>query len=349
MLLIISLFLILPCFLFLYWFNQKPTSLLTGGFFLYLLGGIFLVTVLLLEKFSQSLALLLALPVILVLLVCGLFGIYGIIIALFWNEGVLLKHERPSFSNFLPLIIATALIFFEISLFFVTTKLSNTVILSLFGFLNLAVFYFGFIFILYSLTCLLFNLFPLNQPVDYIIVLGAGLNKDKVTPLLASRIQAAITLYHKQEERFNHQPRLILSGGQGADEEISEALAMANYIHEEGYQLNTLYLEDKSTNTRENLIFSEKIAREQDGISSFKNKRVVLATNNYHLLRAGKLAAEQGIKVRGVGSKTRLYYLPTAFIREYVGYLVMTKKKHLWVIISLFILSLIPLLLTLLT
>ena len=56
----------------------------------------------------------------------------------------------------------------------------------------------------------------------------------------------------------------------------------------------------------------------------------MIATSDYHLLRAGKLGNRLGIFVRGVGSKTKAYYLPTAFIREYIGYLALTKKRHIW-------------------
>lgn len=344
MLVSLILFIVIPTLLFCYWIYQKPTSLLTGFFFLYFIGSLSTLIVLALEQINQTLALLAGIVIAIPIMLFALFGIYAMIIALFWNERVLLKHERKSLANMLPLIIATGLMLFELILLFVTSKVNNTLILKLFGFLNASFIYFAMTFILFGLTAILYNLYPITYKVDYIIILGAGLNKDKVTPLLAARINRGIQLYAKQVAKYHHHPTIILSGGQGFDEEISEAQAMKNYIDQQNYQVNTIYLEDKSTNTRENLLFSERIASSNDQITGLTNKNVVIATNNYHLLRAGKLAKQLDIKARGVGAKTRLYYLPTGFIREYIGYLVMTKKKHLTVIAILFGLSLLPLL-----
>ncbi|WP_161947224.1 YdcF family protein, partial [Streptococcus suis] len=65
--------------------------------------------------------------------------------------------------------------------------------------------------------------------LDYVVVLGAGLIGNKVTPLLASRIDKGIAIYQKQPGS-----KLIMSGGQGPDELIAEGQAMANYALEKG-------------------------------------------------------------------------------------------------------------------
>ncbi len=73
---------------------------------------------------------------------------------------------------------------------------------------------------LYGTFC---NYFPVRKEPDAIIVLGSGLIGDKVPPLLAQRLTKAKTIY----EQFEGRPKLIVSGGQGADELTSEAEAMA--------------------------------------------------------------------------------------------------------------------------
>lgn len=347
MILIILLGLFLPLLIFSYWMYQYPTSLWTGFWFLVFSGSTIVLFLLLLEYLYQPLALAISVIIAIPILLFGALGIYATIIALFWNERVLLKYERKSFSNMVPLIVATGLIVLEFSLFIVNTTITNQTILKIFSFINITFLYFALLFVLYGLTTILYNLYPLKRKIDYIIILGAGLNKDKVTPLLASRIEAGIHLYHQQVDK-GYDPTIILSGGQGSDELISEAEAMANYIAEKGYAITTIYLENKSTTTKENLLFSQIIAQKKDGIRDFSNKKIVVASNNYHLLRAGKIAKNLDLKIRGVGSKTRLYYLPTAFIREYIGYLVMTKKRHLIVIGTFFILTVLPFLLNLL-
>ena len=51
---------------------------------------------------------------------------------------------------------------------------------------------------------------------------------------------------------------MIVSGGQGSDEAISEAEAMRRYLVEQGIRNEEIIMEDKSTNTEENLVFSMK-------------------------------------------------------------------------------------------
>lgn len=344
MILISLLIFIIPALFFTYWVYQHPTSLWTGFWFLILLASFFISLILAIESFYQPLAIMLGVLLGLLVLIFGIFGVYATIIALFWNERILLKKEKKTLANFLPLIIATGLIGLEGTLLIVNQTVTNESILKLFSFINLSFLYFSMLFILYALTALIYTNTPIHSKVDYIIILGAGLNGDRVTPLLARRIDAGIALY-KQQIKIGGQPTIILSGGQGSDELISEAKGMANYLKEQKISIPNLYLEEQSTTTRENLLFSQKVAQQQDDIRDFSMKKVVVASNNYHILRAGKIAHSLGLNIRGVGAKTASYYLPTAFIREYIGYLIMTKHLHL-IVIGLFgILTGIPLIL----
>lgn len=72
-----------------------------------------------------------------------------------------------------------------------------------------------------------------------------------------------------------------MSGGQGKDEDLSEAAAMKDYAVKHGYDPNLILLEDKSTNTYQNMLYSKKVAVNDWGNSNFKAK---FFTNNYHLL-----------------------------------------------------------------
>ncbi|MGK9044713.1 YdcF family protein [Mammaliicoccus vitulinus] len=167
--------------------------------------------------------------------------------------------------------------------------------------------------------------------LDYIIVLGAGLIGDKVTPLLASRINKGIDIYKK-----NPDSKLIMSGGQGADELISEALAMKNHALNKGVPKEDIILENQSKNTFENLRFSNALVNPQS--------KLAIVTNYYHLFRALIIAKEANIKCIGYGAKTKLYFSINAFIREFIGYLYLKRKFH---IIFLSIFSIIYIIITL--
>lgn len=68
---------------------------------------------------------------------------------------------------------------------------------------------------------------PKAPETDYIIVLGCGISDDgKATPLLRGRLDKAIEIYRKGQSKA----KIIVSGGQGADEVVSEASAMADYL-----------------------------------------------------------------------------------------------------------------------
>ena len=109
--------------------------------------------------------------------------------------------------------------------------------------------------------------------------------------------------------------KLIASGGQGGDEKISEAQAICNYILEEtDVSMESILLEDKSRTTYENLLFSKEV-----GEQFVENPCFLFVTNDYHVFRTSTYARKLNMKGDGLGCRTAGYYIPSAFIREYVG------------------------------
>ena len=185
--------------------------------------------------------------------------------------------------------------------------------------IDFALFYSTFLYLSYVLYGTFCNYFPVRKEPDAIIVLGSGLIGDRVPPLLAQRLTKAKTIY----EQFEGRPKLIVSGGQGADELISEAEAMANYLMEQGVPQEDILIENRSRTTFENLTFSKAILENQ-GLG----KSVLVVTNSFHALRAGVFMRRLKIPGRSVGSKTAFYYLPSAWIRETVGLVSLYWKWH---------------------
>ena len=178
-----------------------------------------------------------------------------------------------------------------------------------------------------------------NYDKDYVIILGCKIQKDgNLTKLLKGRVDRAIEFATKQKEETGKDIVFIPSGGQGSDEVISEALAMKNYLIENGIKEKNIILEDKSTNTLENFNFSHKLMKK-------KNANIAFSTTNYHVFRSGLLATGLDIKVEGMGAKTRSYFWINAFIREYIATLYYERKKHLFIILLLLIMILLMVLL----
>lgn len=149
---------------------------------------------------------------------------------------------------------------------------------------------------------------------DYMIVLGAQVKGRTVSRALKNRLDTAFK--YLQE---NPQTTVIVSGGQGRGEEITEALAMRNYLADKGIDTERILLEDKSVNTYENLVNSRRIidSRETSGSASVK---VIIVTNKFHVFRALSLARTQGIeKVQGLGAPNGDILTLHYYVREFFG------------------------------
>ena len=122
---------------------------------------------------------------------------------------------------------------------------------------------------------------------DYIIILGCAIRNDGgLTPLLKARVDSAVAFEKKQFEQTGKHALFVPSGGQGADEHISEAQAMHDYLVEHGFPSEQILLEDRSTNTYENLLFSNGVIAEH-GIDVTDD--IVVVSNDFHLARVRML------------------------------------------------------------
>lgn len=196
----------------------------------------------------------------------------------------------------------------------------DTVANHIFYYISSCLLYFLFTFLMYFFATIA-NFINLPQrKLDYVIVLGAGLMGDQVTPLLASRIEKAMKIFAKQQESC----QIIMSGGQGDDELVSEAEAMAQYAIERGIDSQRIILENRAVNTYENIECSYALMTK-------KEPRVAIVTNYYHLFRALVIAKQQGYACIGYGARTKFYYTVNAYLREYIGYLSLTLRRHLFI------------------
>ena len=174
---------------------------------------------------------------------------------------------------------------------------------------------------------------------DFIIIHGCRIKKDgTLTPLLKARVDRAMEFAKMQKDRLGRPIVFVPSGGKGSDEIISEGEAIKRYLIEQGIPEKDILAETKSTTTEENFKYAYELIRKYHG-SDFFN--VVFCTTNYHVFRSGMLAYKLGIRVEGIGSKTKRYYWINAFIREFVATIVKEKRTHILVTIVLLLINLI--------
>lgn len=143
---------------------------------------------------------------------------------------------------------------------------------------------------------------------DAVIVLGAAVHGKTPSLTLKRRLDTAVE-YHEQ----NPDAIIIVSGGQGAQEDITEAEAMKNYLINNGVTADKIIKEEAATSTYENFTFSKEILDEHFD----SDYTAAFITNEYHTLRAGLCAKQAGIEnTTHVHSNTNLSYLVSGVLRE---------------------------------
>lgn len=145
----------------------------------------------------------------------------------------------------------------------------------------------------------------IKENLDYIIVLGAHVNGVRLSKALLERTRRALEYLEK-----NPKTRAVLSGGQGEGETISEAEAMRRYLEDHGIGRERLILEDRSTNTKENLDFSLALIGDL-------NAPIGVVTNHFHVFRGVAIGKKCGCKnIYPIPSRYRSWRLVIYIPRE---------------------------------
>ena len=150
---------------------------------------------------------------------------------------------------------------------------------------------------------------PAPEGLDELVVLGAQVRPDgSPSTVLRYRLDTAADYL-----RENPSTRCIVSGGKGANEPCSEAEAMDLYLESCGIDAARIELEDASTNTVENL-------RNSRALLADAGDAVGIVTNDFHVLRATRIAAKQGYaNAHGIAAPSDAWYVPNNVLREVMG------------------------------
>lgn len=145
---------------------------------------------------------------------------------------------------------------------------------------------------------------------DALIVLGAGLKGENVSKTLQYRLDKSIEYYNQNKDVI-----IVVSGGQGRDEIISEAEAMKNYLIKNNIPDESIIMENKSTSTLENFMFSKTI------LDSYFDKEYTscFITNDFHIYRASGLNKKAGLFSTHYSTKTPIYAIPVSYTREVIA------------------------------
>ncbi|MGW2663511.1 YdcF family protein [Nocardia tengchongensis] len=151
---------------------------------------------------------------------------------------------------------------------------------------------------------------------DVVVVLGCRLRGDRVSPMLARRLNRALDVVRAEPGRS---PLLVVSGGQSGHDPVPEAAAMADYLVAQGIPAEGIVAESRSRNTEENLRYTaeELLCRGIDPRSA----RITVVTSDFHVLRTRRLARGQGLRAQVAGARTTRLLTRKSFLREFVAVL----------------------------
>lgn len=258
----------------------------------------------------------------LLLLLTAPIGFLALISFLLINGVTMLRREGHSLANMLSLLAGVVLL--AAPGIFVWLFLSDTAV----GVSLAVLMVFGLVYISVCFVVVLVYAFAYSRasarvvPVA-VVILGAQIIEGQVPPLLQSRLDRAVTLYQGMVAEGHPPPLMIPSGGQGPDESRPEGEAMAEYLMGRGIPADDIASEERAVNTEQNLLYSAAIQR-----TAGRPGPVVAVTNSYHALRTALLARRLRLDAEAVGARTAFYYVPSAFLREFMAVMIGHRVLH---------------------
>lgn len=145
---------------------------------------------------------------------------------------------------------------------------------------------------------------------DTVVILGCQILGDQPSLALQKRLDKAAEYLRSCPEAS-----CIVTGGIGKGKQYSEAEIMKRYLTEKGIESSRIYLEDRSTGTRENLNFAMSVARQNHLSDDF-----VVVSDNYHQYRAAVYLMRDFSKTAAhLSSKSPWGIVPCYWMREVLG------------------------------
>ena len=147
------------------------------------------------------------------------------------------------------------------------------------------------------------------RQADVVFVLGGGINDDQPTQTLRNRLAVALDVMES-----NPEAQMIVCGGQGDDEDYTEASVMYNWMAENGGDPDRIALEDKSRNTIQNIENAIQVCAE----NGWSTDNVAAVSSGFHLFRARHIMENCGLQPAGIAASAGNPAMRVLFcIREY--------------------------------
>jgi uncharacterized SAM-binding protein YcdF (DUF218 family) len=126
---------------------------------------------------------------------------------------------------------------------------------------------------------------PVLRPADAIVVLGAAQYNGRPSPVFKARLDHGITLY-----RQGYAPRLILTGGVGQRDTLSEGEVGRRYALDKGIPETAMLVEREGATSAASMTAAALLMREHNLTTA------LIVSDSYHMLRLELLARRLGIR-----------------------------------------------------
>lgn len=248
------------------------------------------------------------------------FSVLALAVLLIANGVTMMRRESRSLGNLLSLIVGITLIALPIAALLMFGSL-QPLLLGLTGVAFFVSSYLGMAFIDFLCFTIAYSRITPRTGAGAVVIHGSGLRNGELTPLLRARLDRGVAEWERQKDSGTI-PLLIPSGGQGPDEPRSEAAAMAEYL-KPLVPDGVLAPEGESRTTEQNITLSRDVM-----VARGADEPMVLVTNNYHVPRAALLTKRLGVDADVIGAPTARYYLPSAYLREFIAVMSYHLKLH---------------------
>ncbi len=163
-----------------------------------------------------------------------------------------------------------------------------------------------------------------DSSVDFIIVPGAALRGAAPSPILEARLDRALELW----DSCGCHAHFVVSGGQGADECISEAGAMKTYLLDHNVPADLIWTEARSTTTQENMRLSLELLKNKKSFTV--SSTVAVVSTDYHLARCLHYARKCGLHAKGVGASSAGHLWSRGYLREVAAFTKMLLPSYIF-------------------
>ena len=159
-----------------------------------------------------------------------------------------------------------------------------------------------------------------DEPVDYVILLGGGIDKNgKLPDTVQKRVERTAQFMNLHQNTI-----CVVSGGMLHFLPYAEAPEIKRQLVAAGISEDRVLTESNALDTIQNFKYSAELLCEHQNktMPEILESKIAVVSNDFHLRRAERLAARMGFKnISGISAPTPAFKIPHSYLREICSYI----------------------------